>query len=51
MAQNSKIEWTHHTANLWWGCEEVHEDSGKNCKGWIHAKQYLKDKFKDDDGK
>lgn len=24
MAQNSKIEWTHHTANLWWGCEKVH---------------------------
>lgn len=25
MAQNSKIEWTHHTANLWWGCTKVHE--------------------------
>lgn len=24
MAQNSKIEWTHHTANLWWGCTKVH---------------------------
>lgn len=24
MAQNSKIEWTHHTANLWWGCTAVH---------------------------
>jgi len=24
MAQNSKIEWTHHTANLWHGCTEVH---------------------------
>lgn len=24
MAENSKIEWTHHTANLWWGCTEVH---------------------------
>lgn len=24
MAQDSKIEWTHHTANLWWGCVEVH---------------------------
>jgi protein gp37 len=24
MGQNSKIEWTHHTRNLWWGCEEVH---------------------------
>lgn len=24
MAENSKIEWTKHTANLWWGCTEVH---------------------------
>lgn len=24
MAQNSKIEWTNHTANLWHGCTEVH---------------------------
>lgn len=24
MAQDSKIEWTHHTVNLWWGCEKVH---------------------------
>lgn len=23
--ENSKIEWTHHTANLWWGCTKVHE--------------------------
>jgi protein gp37 len=25
MGQNSKIEWTDHTANLWWGCTKVHE--------------------------
>lgn len=25
MAQNSKIEWCHHTANIWWGCTKVHE--------------------------
>lgn len=25
MAENSKIEWTKHTANLWWGCTKVHE--------------------------
>lgn len=25
MGQNTKIEWAHHTANLWWGCQEVHE--------------------------
>lgn len=24
MAENSKIEWTHHTGNLWWGCAKVH---------------------------
>ncbi len=24
MAENSKIEWTKHTVNLWWGCTEVH---------------------------
>lgn len=24
MAENSKIEWTKHTNNLWWGCVEVH---------------------------
>jgi hypothetical protein len=22
MATNSKIEWTHHTANLWWGVQK-----------------------------
>ena len=25
MAENSKIEWTDHTANLWHGCTKVHE--------------------------
>lgn len=24
MAENSKIEWTDHTGNLWWGCTNVH---------------------------
>lgn len=24
MAQDSKIEWTNHTLNLWWGCTPVH---------------------------
>lgn len=24
MAQDSKIEWTNHTVNLWWGCTKVH---------------------------
>lgn len=30
MAQNSKIEWTDHTANLWWGCTKIH-DGCTNC--------------------
>lgn len=30
MAHNSKIEWTDHTANLWWGCTKVHEGCD-NC--------------------
>lgn len=30
MAQNSKIEWTHHTLNLWHGCTKVHEGCD-NC--------------------
>lgn len=24
MGKNSKIEWTDHTVNLWWGCSKVH---------------------------
>lgn len=23
MAENSNIEWTNHTANLWWGCDKI----------------------------
>lgn len=30
MGTNTKIEWSHHTANLWWGCQEVHEGCD-NC--------------------
>lgn len=30
MATNSKIEWTDHTVNLWWGCSKVHTGC-KNC--------------------
>ncbi|MDB5240100.1 MAG: hypothetical protein JWP57_725 [Spirosoma sp.] len=30
MAQDSKIEWTHHTQNLWHGCTHVHEGCD-NC--------------------
>jgi protein gp37 len=24
MAENTEISWARHTANLWWGCQEVH---------------------------
>lgn len=30
MAENSKIEWCDHKANLWWGCANVHSGC-KNC--------------------
>ena len=39
MAENSKIEWTHHTANLWWGCTTVHSGCD-NCYAEIFAKRY-----------
>jgi len=39
MAINSKIEWTDHTANLWWGCTNVHEGCD-NCYAEKWAKRY-----------
>jgi len=62
MAQNGKIEWTHHTANLWHGCTKVHAGCD-HCyaetlsKRWGHnvwgndnsrkpVKSFLKDIFK-----
>ena len=30
MSENSKIQWTDHTFNPWWGCTKVH-DGCKNC--------------------
>ena len=42
MAENSKIEWTDHTVNLWWGCSKVHTGC-KNC----YAKS-LSNRFGDD---
>src|SRR5262245_34580602 len=30
MAKDSKIEWTHHTFNPWWGCERV-SPACKHC--------------------
>lgn len=39
MAHNSKIEWTHHTANLWWGCTAVH-DGCTNCYAEARAHRF-----------
>lgn len=37
MAKHSKIEWTHHTFNPWWGCERV-SPACKHCyaETWAH---------------
>lgn len=42
MATNSKIEWTDHTANLWWGCERVGEGC-VNCYAAALANRWGKD--------
>lgn len=42
MGQDSKIEWTNHTANLWWGCTHVHEGCD-NCYAEVWSNRY--DKF------
>lgn len=39
MGLNSKIEWTMHTKNLWWGCFEVHEGCD-NCYARIWSNRY-----------
>lgn len=38
MATNSKIEWTHHTANLWFGCTKVHAGCD-NCYALAFSKR------------
>jgi protein gp37 len=47
MAQNSKIEWTHHTANLWHGCTKVHEGCD-NCYAETLAKRWGNDVWGND---
>lgn len=42
MAENSKIEWTHHTANLWHGCTKVHEGCD-NCYAETLSKRWNRD--------
>lgn len=41
MAENSKIEWTHHTFNSWFGCTEV-SPACDNC----YARVLMQDRFK-----
>ena len=47
MAQDSTIEWTHHTANLWWGCTKVHEGCD-NCYAATLSKRYGNDVWGND---
>jgi protein gp37 len=42
MAKNSKIEWTDHTVNLWWGCTKVHAGCD-NCYAEATARRYGND--------
>lgn len=42
MAENSGIEWTHHTFNPWWGCTKISE-ACDNCYAADLAKRYGKD--------
>lgn len=41
MAENSKIEWTNHTANFWWGCMKV-SPGCKNCYAETLSSRYGK---------
>lgn len=45
--ENSKIEWTNHTLNLWWGCTKVHAGCD-NCYALGIAKRRLKDVWGND---
>lgn len=47
MAQNSKIEWTNHTVNLWWGCTKVHEGCD-NCYAETLSKRWKNDVWGND---
>jgi protein gp37 len=46
MAQDSKIELTHHTANLWWGCTKVHAGCN-HCYAETLSKRYGKNVWGD----
>lgn len=42
MAKNTKIEWTDHTVNLWWGCTKVHKGCD-NCYAETFSKRWKED--------
>jgi protein gp37 len=42
MAQNSKIEWTNHTANLWWGCSKIHAGCDNCYAEYLSETRYKK---------
>src|SRR6476469_5060680 len=42
MAENSNIEWTHHTFNPWWGCTKVSAGC-KNCYAEAWARRLRHD--------
>jgi len=37
MAQDTPIEWAHHTFNPWWGCTKVNRDC-EHCYAWFFAR-------------
>jgi protein gp37 len=41
MAENTTISWARHTANLWWGCQEVHAGCD-NCYARVWAQRWGK---------
>lgn len=45
MAENSKIGWTHHTQNFWWGCSKVTREC-KHCYIEAIMKRAGKEPFK-----
>ena len=50
MAENSKIEWTDHTVNLWWGCSKVHTGC-KNCYAESLSHRFGDDIWGEDKGR
>jgi protein gp37 len=51
MAENSKIEWTHHTCNLWWGCTKVHAGCDNCYAEYFSDVRYKKGLWGNDTGR